>query len=85
MGKKGQQKRQALKQQTESLPAEGLCQQYLHVIMCVCTCVYVCVKAHMYCAIHVEVRDNLKESVVSFHHVGPRDSTQVTKLRGRQL
>lgn len=81
-GKKGQQKRHANR---ESLPAEVLCQQYLHFILCVCTSVCVCVKAYMYCAIHVEVRDKLKESVVSFHHVGPKDSTQVIKLRGRQL
>lgn len=45
----------------------------------------VCMKAYMYYAIHVEDRDNLKESVVSFYHVGPKDSTEVIKLRGRQL
>lgn len=28
----------------------------------------------------VEVRGHLKESVLSFHHEGPRDQTQVTGL-----
>lgn len=32
-----------------------------------------------------EVIDNLKKSVLSFHHAGPGDGTQVIRLVGRCL
>lgn len=35
--------------------------------------------------VRVEVRDNPKESVLSFHHVGPRDQIRVVSLGGTYL
>lgn len=35
--------------------------------------------------LHTAVKDILKELVLSFHYVSPRDITQIIKFEGRQL
>lgn len=35
------------------------------------------VYAHTQHCVHVEVKDNILESVISFHHVSPKDQAQV--------
>ena len=49
--------------------------------MCVCVCVCVCTSQR----VHKEVEDNLWESVLFFHDVGPRDQTQVVRLGTKHL
>jgi hypothetical protein len=50
--------------------------------MCVCVCVCVCVCAFM-CHSTSVIRGTLQEVFLSFHHVAPRDLTQIVKLVGK--
>ena len=54
---------------------------YMHALICIGTCAYDCVCVHI--CTHVEVRG--QHSHIIFHHVGPRDLTQVVWLRDRCL
>lgn len=47
---------------------------YIYLFMCLCE--------HMCHEVHVEVKDNLREWVLSFYPVGPRAMTQALRLGG---
>lgn len=48
--------------------------------MCLCSHTCVCVWTPAYCGACMEIRDNLQELVLSFHHLSPRDQTQIMCL-----
>lgn len=52
--------------------------------MCMSLCVCVCAYKHRYYGMYIEIEDNFQELVISFHHVGPRDGSQVLGF-GRKL
>lgn len=90
-GKEGQQKRQALKQSKVKSACRRATATVLHFIspiLCICTCVYMRVKAHMYSAIHVEVSSLLpscgSQGFNIGHHAQRRAALLVSHLAGPQ-
>lgn len=56
----------------------------LHFVYLLCVCIYVCAFT-VCCAVLWRSKDNLQESFLSFHHMGPGDPTQVMKIGGKYL
>lgn len=69
----------ASKQQTggawvlkQNLQFNNLNQQMhlLSIYLCVCVCLCMCMHSSVFHGIHIEIRGELEESIISFHHVG---------------
>ena len=50
-----------------------------------CIRMTLCVYAHMHAMTHIEIRGQFVEIVFSFSYMGPRDQTQVVRLRSNFL